>query len=272
MKNKCFVLAALSAALLLTGSDVNAQQQKDGYQLVFHDEFDGAGSQPDASKWRRCVRQAATWNRFMSNDERLVEVRNGKLLMRAMANDDLQADTVPMLTGGIKSLGLYSFQYGLVEARMKTRRHDGNFPAFWLMPQPPCEDHPKGGEIDIFETIDRQNIAYQTVHTYWTNVVGVKRQTQPKTHNVKKRVSGWHVYGVEWTPTELRFYIDGVPTFTYRKSNDPEQLRNGQWPFDHPFYIILNQALGKPGGWAKPYDKDFTYETQVDWVRVYQKK
>lgn len=263
----------LVAVALLLAFTVVAQAQQVGqgrYRLVFSDEFNGPdGSQPDATKWRRCGRATSTWNRLMSKeDHRVVEQRGGTLRLRAIPNNDLKADTSRMLTGGIESIHKYSFQYGLVEARIKTKLHQGNFPAFWLMPQPPCEYHPKGGEIDIFETVNTQQIAYQTVHTYWTNVVGINRQTQPKTANKKVNVSRWHVYGLEWTPTELVFFIDGEKTFTYRKSTDAEQLKNGQWPFDHPFYIILNQALGS---WNQPYDLKYTYETQVDWVRVYQR-
>ena len=65
-------------------------------------------------------------------------------------------------------------------------------------------------------------------------------------------------------------YVDGEKVWTYNKSTDQNALNNGQWPFDAPFYIILNQSVGN-GSWARPADESFTYETLFDWVRVYQK-
>jgi hypothetical protein len=57
--------------------------------------------------------------------------------------------------------------------------------------------------------------------------------------------------------------------WTYKKSTDQNALDKGQWPFDAPFYIILNQSVGN-GSWAAHADESFTYETLFDWVRVYQ--
>ncbi|MBQ8046991.1 MAG: glycoside hydrolase family 16 protein [Prevotella sp.] len=268
------LLMVLSAALLLMTDMTYAQSAddgKEGYRLVFSDEFNGPdNSQPDASKWSRCRRGLSTWDRLMCDDERVAVVRSGALHLRAIPNRDLQRDTAKMLTGGIETKDKFSFQYGRVEVRLKTKRHAGNFPATWMMPQPPAEDHPKGGEIDIFETIDTERTSYHTIHSYWTNVVA-PQTSHERQFRASLNVSRWHVYAFEWTPAEMSYYVDGVYLGTYRKSGDPHALANGQWPFDHPFYLILNQAVGN-GSWAKNYDPTYSYETQIDWVRVYQKE
>jgi beta-glucanase (GH16 family) len=79
----------------------------------------------------------------------------------------------------------------------------------------------------------------------------------------------WHIYAVEWNATSITWFVDGQKMWTYNKSTDQNALDNGQWPFDAPFYIILNQSVGN-GSWAAPADQSFTYETLFDWVRVYQ--
>ena len=141
------------------------------------------------------------------------------------------------------------------------------------MPQPPAEIHPYGGEIDVFESFGTHRDAHHTVHSHWT--LHLKHDDKPKNHFIKTHfgVNEWHVYGLEWTPSRLVFLIDDEVTGVYSKSTDAEALANKQWPFDHPFYIILNQSVrtfGTPFG-GDP-DLDYVYETQFDWVRVYKLK
>ncbi|MGN1241701.1 MAG: family 16 glycosylhydrolase, partial [Alloprevotella sp.] len=81
----------------------------------------------------------------------------------------------------------------------------------------------------------------------------------------------WHIFAVEWDATSITWYVDGKKMWSYLKSTNQSELKDGQWPFDAPFYLILNQSVGS-GAWAKPADTSFTYETQFDWVRVYRKQ
>ena len=87
----------------------------------------------------------------------------------------------------------------------------------------------------------------------------------------EKFADDFHVYAVEWNATSITWYVDGQKMWTYNKSTDQNALNNGQWPFDAPFYLILNQSVGN-GSWARPADESFSYETQFDWVRVYQRR
>lgn len=268
MNTRDVVCWMLGAALALLSMPAGAQGGGQ-YKLVFRDEFDlPDGSQPDTSVWRRSKRYWSTWNRWISRSDRVVFIKNGRLVCRAVRNTAEPSDTAAMLTGAVETQGKFSFKYGKIEVRMRTKRHRGNFPAAWLLPQPPCRDWPGGGEIDIFETIDNENKAHHSVHSHWTYVL--KKKEQPHTWEVAADVEKWHVYGLVWTPTSLTWTIDGAPTASYRKSSDKAALDSGQWPFDHPFYIVLNQSVGRKGGWAAAPDPKFVYETQFDWVRVYQ--
>lgn len=262
--------------LVLFASDaglIKAQDSKGEWKLVFRDEFrQKNGSRPDARFWSCSPRGWSTWNRWIVDSKDVAFIRNGKLVCRAIRNTDHSADTVRMLTGAVETRGKFSFQYGKIEVRAKTNLHTGNFPAIWLMPQPPAPDHPDGGEIDIFESYGSHRDAYHTIHSHWS--LTLKHKDKPKNQFIKGHfdVDKWHIYGLEWTPNSLVFTIDGMTTGVYNKSRDTEALANGQWPFDRPFYIILNQSLrqfGTPFG-GDP-DLDYVYETQFDWVRVYQR-
>lgn len=248
---------------------VYAQEPKDEYKLIFADEFSYPnGSMPDESIWSQSPRGYSTSNRWIKNCKDNVFIRHGKLICRAIPNRT-EEDTCKMFTAAVETINNFSFKYGKIEARIRTNLYKGNFPAFWLMPQPPAPLHPMAGEIDIFECIDEENVAYQTVHTNWT--LNLKKTKSPKnSYNKPVHVDKWHVYGLEWTEDMLSWYIDGELVGTYPKSTDSKALSNGQWPFDRQFYIILNQSVGN-GGWASYPDLSHTYETQFDWVRVYQK-
>ena len=233
--------------------------------LSFCEEFDGEG-EPTSEWWKRTERQGATWNRWCSNSPLVVYQEGGALHCRAIPNPDRSTDNVPMITGGVKTQGKFSFQWGRVEARIKTIPHRGTFPAFWMMPADNSLGWPNNGEIDIWETIDNGDVAYGTVHTNWTynlNMGGNGGNMGGIDYSL------WHVYAIEWNATSITWYVDGKKMWTYNKSSDKNALNKGQWPFDAPFYIILNQSVGN-GSWAAPADESFTYETLFDWVRVYQ--
>lgn len=269
---KSLIAVAVLFSLISDTVPVSAQKASD-YTLVFSDEFNQKnGSRPDSLYWSCSPRGWSTWNRWISNSKKVAFVKKGKLVCRAIRNTENPADTARMITGAVETINKFSFQYGKIEVRARTNLHEGNFPAIWLMPQPPAERHPNGGEIDIFESYGTHRDACQTVHSHWT--LDLKQNDNPKNtfawHYFD--VSKWHVYGIEWTFDKLIFMIDGKVTGVYNKSKDPEALAKGQWPFDHPFYIILNQSLRRFGTFGGSPDPDYVYETQFDWVRVYQRK
>lgn len=258
--------AVLDIHLEVLGQD----EYKDGcYSMTFGDEFNGEdGTQPDPSKWQRSVRRSSTWNRFISDSEDVVFIRDGHLVCRALPNPDQTSDAVPMLTGSVETRDLFSFTYGYVEARIKTTAHRGNFPAFWMMPQPPTDGWPRGGEIDIFEAIDAQNTAFHTLHSHWITTLG-NRNNPKYSFNESVTQGEWHLFAARWTESLITFYVDGNAVGSYAKSQNPSDLEQGQWPFLHDFYLILNQSVGD-GSWAKAPDTSFTYETLFDWVHVFQ--
>ncbi len=254
---------------------VNFKNNDSEYTLVFNDEFSGTdGSMPDASRWVRCGRYSSTWNRWLSiNDEEHALTafqEDGKLIARALPNPFTATDNVPMITGGVKTMGKFGFTYGKVECRARNNPWTGNFPAIWLMPEDQSAGWPNCGEIDIWEVIDAQPTSYHTVHSNWTYNLGNKNNPQ-SSFNISCSPDYYHTYGLEWDETSITWYVDGRAVGTYRKSSSADALSKGQWPFDKHFHIILNQSVGN-NSWAANADVNHLYQTEFDWIRVYQKE
>ena len=254
---------------------VSAKFEADGteeYKLRFADEFDGKDySQPDAGVWHNCTRESPTWKRFTAQtaegQQKTAFIRDGKLVTRCIKNTIAEEGDVDMISGAIESSGKMYFTYGRVEGRLRTTPHVGNFPAFWLMPQDNSAGWPNAGEIDIWEQIDTENKTYHTVHTHCTYDLHL---ALPNSGSTYTNAADYHVITLDWTPELLTWYVDGTKAFSYAKTKQSYLLEKGQWPYDKPFYLILNQSVGN-GSWAKNCDVNFEYETLFDYVRLYQK-
>lgn len=256
--NKMFGTVSVKAAC--TPADNPAQI------LAFSDEFNDTDI--DAEKWTVGTRYGAAWNRYISSHPATAYLQDGSLVCRGLANNGIDPDdTADFLTGTRQTSNSYGLMHGYVEARILTTPHSGNFPAFWLMPMDQKDGWPTCGEIDIWETINTENRAYQTVHSHWTWDL---HQGPTSGFNCECKQDGeWHTYGLKKEADKLTWYIDGAQVATYSKSTDASALEQGQWPFDKPFYIILNQSVGN-GSWASRQDPSFVYETRFDWVRAYE--
>lgn len=254
------------------------------YKLAFGDEFNTAdNSQPDSKYWSRSGWAHPTWKRYTAQTTegqlKTGWIEDGKLVLRCVKNNfdaevDGKGNKLEMISGAVETANKVTFTYGKVEGRLKTTAHSGNFPAFWMMPNTDTYGGwPSSGEIDIFEQINNENKSYHTIHTHWANGAGDGGlgHTSPAKGGTSVTTTGeYHVYGMEWTENLLKWFVDGKQVFSYAKSTDQDAIKNLQWPFDKPFYLILNQSVGN-GSWAANRDLNFTYETKFDWVRVYQK-
>lgn len=255
------------------------------YKLMMADEFNTAnGSMPDSKYWSRSeVGHGITWKRFVAQTEEGQQqtgyMEDGKLVMLCKPNTlaaekDDKGQQQAMISGAIESKDKFDFTYGKIEARILTTPHTGNFPAFWMMPTKTVKGWPKDGEIDIWEQIDDKDNSFHTIHSEWANSeAGCHGQANnpKKSSTISCESTQYHTFGLEWEEDKLSWYVDGRKVFSYAKSTDADALAKGQWPFDKHFYIILNQSVGN-GSWAKPADTNFTYRTEFDWVRVYQKE
>lgn len=268
-----FFMIALAALLTLSFAESPQKIKRvvadDGYRLVFSDEFNlPNGSQPDSTKWSRCKRYDSMWNRWISSSKDVVYIKNGKLVCRAIPNRNEPNDTAKMLTGAIWTKDKYSFKYGRLIVRMRTNVHQGNFPAVWLGRQQPIGHKAPYGEIDVVEMFGNRKQSNHNIHTQLTIDNPRHGLRNSFSHNVD--VSKWHVYGIEWTPEYVQWTVDSEVVGVFFKSKDKTLLQKHQWTFDDRFFILVNQSVGNGAHGMVP-DVNYVYETQFDWVRVYQK-
>ncbi len=138
----------------------------------------------------------------------------------------------------------FYFQYGKGEIVAKVPSGKGTWPALWMMPQ--FNEYgrwPRSGEIDIMEhTGNQKDLLYLCIHTEKYNHI---RKDQ-YFYTVKKDniADQFHTYGFEWTENEITYYIDGVKEHTYVRGEDDKDSSHEGWPFDQPFYLIMNLAIG----------------------------
>lgn len=268
---KCLTKLTIGVMLLLLSSDTIALSAKDPvsknkYRLVFRDEFNGRkGSSVNSKYWSVPERKKYMWARQISNVREVYDIANGKLVCKAIRNTLNPKDTAEMLTCAFSTKDKFEFKYGKVAVRLRTSNTEGNFPAVWLLPADQKNAPYRYGEIDIFETFGNDGKAHQTVHNHRTFTLG-RKENNAFPHSLD--VTQWHVYGVEWTPTSITFTIDGKTMGYYEKSKDEKVLAEGQWTFDRPYYIVINQSTGQKG-WHEP-DVNHVYQTEIDWIRVYQ--
>lgn len=259
---------------------------KEGYRLVWRDEFNGASL--DTAKWGyqtgiKDIYGSSVGPDYWGNGELqyytedAVSVESGSL--KITATKQQQGDR-PYTSGRILTRDKASFTYGYFEARMKTPTGSGMWPAFWMLPQPssPANSEneyggwPANGEIDIMEAKGRlENKVDTTLHfgKAWDAHDYVTKET-----TLSSNTDEWHTYAVDWTADAISWFVDGQKVLTVTKdrwwSQDVSNQGKSQ-PFDKPFYIIFNLAVGGMYDSYNQPDGSFTSAAMyVDYVRVYE--
>ena len=184
-------------------------------------------------------------------------------------------EAVSYTSGRISTQNKQTFTYGRFECRAKVPKGQGYLPAFWLMANDEnvYGQWPRCGEIDCMEVMGQEtNKAYGTIHYGNPHSESQKTYTLPDGDDFSKN---FHTFTCDWEPGKITWYVDGVK---YHEESDWHSTTVGQGtltypaPFDQPFYIILNLAVG--GSWVgNPNDKT-SFENNpyvIDYVRVYQK-
>ena len=138
---------------------------------MWEENFDQAEHFDEAS-WSKIPRGRSDWNNYMSDFDSCYAMRDGNLVLRGLVNYSLPVDTAPFITGGVYTKGKVGFSDGRLDIRAKLYGATGAWPAFWLLPE--NEGWPDGGEIDIMERLNNDTIAYQTVHSAYTHVLGIQ--------------------------------------------------------------------------------------------------
>lgn len=267
---------AFAAGIIFAAAPFFAQTSYSESDLVWQDDFDGNSLNLD--DWNYEYHEPGWVNNELQeyvDSKENIYVKDGNLVIQAVQKKARGGKT-SYTSGRINTKGKHDFKYGRIEARIKFPSGKGFLPAFWMMP---TEENlygqwPKCGEIDIAEVLgDRTKEIYGTLHYGEPH-----KESQGKTAAQGKSFSDdWHIVACEWEPGEIRFYADGK---MYHKENSWYTKRKGfgevtyPAPFDQPFYIILNLAVG--GNWPGNPDRTTKFaknaQLLVDYVKVYQKK
>ncbi len=248
------------------GADAEQRYLAPDWRLRWSDEFERAGA-PDPTKWdyeRGRVRNREA--QFYTTDRREnARVEGGQLVITARRESWLDAEYT---AASVVSLGKFAFQYGKLEIRAKIPTGRGTWPALWLLGENMrTVGWPRCGEIDLMEHVGFEpDRVHFTVHTGAFN--HVKKTGVGRAVTVPRAQEEFHVYGLLWTAERLEFFLDGRKVHEF--GNDGKGIDH--WPFDAPFYLLMNLAVGGAWGGQKGIDESiFPVEYRIDYVRVWQR-
>ncbi len=239
-----------------------------GRTLVWAEEFDGpAGTSPDPTHWAFDV--GTDWGNAQleydtARPENVSLDGQGHLAITARREDYLgQLYT----SGRISTRGLFSRTRGRFEARMKLPTGRGLWPAFWLLgTDVGTTGWPGCGEIDVMEYRGQQpTIVHGSLHG--PGYSGGNALTASFTLTSGRFDDAFHTFAIEWETDRITYLVDDRPYQVLTPSSLPTGT---SWVFDHPFFILLNLAVG--GNYVGPPDGStvFPQTLLVDYVRVYQ--
>jgi len=234
-----------------------------GKTLVWSDEFDGESI--DLSHWTYDLGASGWGNQELQNytsDSENSYVNDGNLFIVARENG------IHFTSARMKSIGLQEFQYGRIDVRAILPKGQGIWPAIWMLgANYPTVGWPACGEIDIMELIGSSpNTVHGTIHygTDWTqhNYTG-SGTSIPWTETFSDE---FHVFSIDWDENGITWLLDDQPFYTIDNAVTGSQ----PYPFDNPFFFIMNIAVG--GQWPGYPDAttEFPQFMAVDYVRVFQ--
>lgn len=268
---KLFILLAVITGCAEGPTDNEQQTSNSEKVLVWSDEFNYEG-EPNPEKWGYDLGDGCPTLCGWGNNEQQtytknienVRVKDGNLIIEAhkMKNDSNKFTSARLLT---KNTG--DWKYGYIEVRAKLPEGKGTWPAIWMLPTEwEYGNWPKSGEIDIMEHVgyDHGNI-HGTVHTEAFN--HIKGTQKGDSIIIDSASDEFHTYAINWTPEKIEFLVDGEIYNTFRNNDQGPEA----WPFDKPFHLILNIAVG--GNWGGKHGIDHSVWPQkmvVDYVRVYK--
>lgn len=162
----------------------------------------------------------------------------------------------------------FDFTYGRIAARIEVPAGAGLWPAFWALGESggaASEEWPACGEIDVMELLGAHPaVAYGTLHGPWARSSD-GFQEQGVYHAARSLAAGFHVYSADWSPQAITFAVDGHP---YRTVTPAQLPAGASWPFSHPFFLILDLAVGGSWGGAPTAATPWPAQMTVDWVHV----
>jgi beta-glucanase (GH16 family) len=268
--SRILLAALVSSCALASSAACSKHPTAPQWQLVWQDEFDGpAGQSPDAARWTYDV--GTDWGNAQleydtARPENVALDGAGHLAITARQESWLGQ---PYTSARINTRGLFEQATGRFEARMRMPSGRGLWPAFWLLGSNfATAGWPGCGEVDIMEYRGQEP---RTLHgsLHGPGYSGGNAITRSITVPGAPMDSSFHVYAVDWTANKITWSVDGNVYSTVT----PGSLPGGAaWVFNHPFFVILDLAVG--GGFVGSPDAGTTFPQQllVDYVRVFARR
>jgi len=273
-----------------TKSDPSQLPAPKNFTLSWSDDFNGPnGSAPDPKKWTYDLGGNGWGNNELETYTNRLEnahIEDGNLVITLRQETYEGGDHIEReyTSARLKTQGLFSQAFGRFEARIRIPSGQGIWPAFWMLGDNiTTAQWPKCGEIDIMENIGKEPATvHGSIHGPLSNGTATDLTAPANLASGKDFSEAFHVYAVEWEPAEIRFYVDATQYATFTPQSpiaipgaapavSPTEAA-GSWVFDHPFFLLLNVAIG--GDWPGPPNATSSYPQTmlVDYVRVYVPK
>ncbi|MBT8257571.1 MAG: glycoside hydrolase family 16 protein [Bacteroidia bacterium] len=265
--NKLKIVSVLFIVLAFAGCTTDETQTVATFNtLVMADEFDNTGA-PDPDMWTYNIGTGSNgWGnnelQYYTDRPENVIVEGGTLKITARPES---FEGSGYTSARLITKGLFEKQYGRFEARIKMPFGQGIWPAFWMLGNDIDEvSWPQCGEIDIIENFGRNpTVITGAVHGPGYNAGDAIFKDYDL---VNERIdTDFHIYGIEWGPNYINYYVDDV---LYNQIT-PEDVP-GEWVFDHPFFMILNVAVGGNAVGSPNETTQFPQTMYVDYIRVYE--
>ncbi len=231
-------------------------------ELHWAEEFDGMALSEDT--WNFELGDGCPELCGWGNNEAQVYTRSnhrledGKLIITARREGSGYTST------RITTRDKMEFQYGRVEVRAKLPSGTGVWPAIWLLGSNIGEvGWPRCGEIDIMEYVGKSP---GEVHTSLHTPDSHGNTFNTRTTRIEGLEDGFHLYALEWEPDRIEFFVDGRPVYRFAPEDRPEEV----WPFDQPFYLIVNLAIGGNFGGPEIDERIFPQEFVIDYIRIFK--
>ena len=247
------------------------------WRLVWSDEFSGPdGALPDPKKWTYDIGGKGWGNQELESYTKRpanARIEKGNLVITALSENYTGADGVTReyTSARLKTQGLFAQAYGRIEARIKVPEGQGMWPAFWMLGEDITSvGWPRCGEIDIMENVGKEpGTVHGSLHGPSTERATSDLTSIFSLPGGQRFADQFHLYAVEWEQNQVRFYVDSN---LYASVDSSQWPAGGKWVFDHPFFIILNLAVG--GNWpGSPDDStNFPQSMLVDYVHVYTRR
>lgn len=249
-----------STIIILLGYIIfsNAQNK----QLIWEENFNG--NEINSDVWNYEFGDGCPDICGWGNNEKQIYTNSNHIISNGILTIEIKKENEKYTSTRITTAKKKEFQYGRIEARAKLPVGKGIWPAFWMLGANIKQvGWPKCGEIDILEYVGREpHVAYTSLHTQDShgNTINTKKTT------ISEIEEGFHLYAIDWTKDKIVFFIDDIEVYTFA----PEIKNENTWPFNQPFYIIVNAAVGGNFGGHEIDTSIFPQKFEIDYIKVYQ--